>query len=422
MGVETATTLEGLRTKLGQLEVALSAIVDALVWIDGEGRIQWCNAPFQRLVSHQGREVLGARLVELLPLEEEGRPLPLKAHPVTLALNGQPNAVGSFEFRKADQRVVLEVFAARVQFNRYETSTVVAIRDITERRQAEEKEQQLAAEAAASAAAERKRAAELATAYKELKSTQTMLVQAEKMAAIGQLASGVAHEVKNPLGIILQGVNYLEGEITPERKEAAEVLQMIKEAVMRADKIVRDLLNFSRQTPLEPKACDITQIIRASLGLIERQLTLSNVRVTEAFADGLPPVVIDENQMKQVFINILLNALQAMPQGGVLTLRTSTRAPECLPQGLVRRALETFRAGEAALLCEVDDTGVGLPTDKLQRAFDPFFTTKPAGEGTGLGLAISRSIVEKHRGAIAMASEEGRGTTVSIALPIADGG
>ena len=421
MSVETAATLEGLRTKLGQLEVALSAIVDALVWIDEEGRVQWCNAPFRRLVDQSEHEVLGAKLVEFLPLEEQGKPLPLKAHPVHLALSGQPNAVGSFEFRKADQRVVLEVFAARVQFNRQEMSTVVAIRDITERRQAEEKEKRLAAEAADAAAAARKRAAELDQAYTELKSTQTMLVQAEKMAAIGQLASGVAHEVKNPLGIILQGVNYLEGEITPDRKEACEVLQMIKEAVMRSDKIVRDLLNFSRQAPLEPKACDINQVIRASLGLVERQLTLNNVRVTEAFAEGLSPVVIDENQMTQVFINVLLNSLQAMPQVGELVLRTSTRAPENLPQGIVRRALEAFKAGEAALLCEVADTGAGIPKDKLSKVFDPFFTTKPAGQGTGLGLAITRSIVEKHRGAIAMASDEGRGTTVSIALPLADG-
>jgi len=422
MGGTTVSRADDLRTKLGKLEVALSAIVDALVWIDGDGRVQWYNAPFRRLVNRPDAAVLDARLVDLLPLGEGGRPLPPQAHPVNLALSGQPNAIGSYEYRGGDQPAVLEVFAARVQFSRQELNTVVAIRDITERRRAEEKEQRLAAEAAASAAAARKRAAELDTAYKELKSTQAMLVHAEKMAAIGQLASGVAHEVKNPLGIILQGVNYLEGRVGPKDPEEVEVLQMIKEAVMRSDKIVRDLLNFSRQRPLEPKPCDIAQVIRDSLGLVGKQFALHNISVQEEFTDGLPPVVIDENQMKQVFINVLLNALQAMPQGGELTLRTAAAAPESLPVELARRALAMWRPGEGAARCEVTDTGVGIPAEQLPKAFDPFFTTKPAGQGTGLGLAISRSIVEKHRGGITIASQEGRGTTVTIALPIVQEG
>lgn len=187
---------------------------------------------------------------------------------------------------------------------------------------------------------------------------------------------------------------------------------------MRSDRIVRDLLNFSRQRPLEPKPCDIAQVIRDSLGLVEKQLALQNIAVRQAFADGLPPVVIDENQMKQVFINVILNALQAMPKGGELTLRTAAAAPESLPVELARRALMTWRPGEAAVRCDVADTGVGIPADQVQKAFEPFFTTKPAGQGTGLGLAISRSIVEKHRGGISLASHEGRGTTVTIVLPI----
>ena len=418
MGEVTLSRVDELRTKLGKLEVALSAIVDALVWIDGEGRVQWYNAPFRRLVDRPDATVLGARLVDLLPLEEGGDPLPLHAHPVHLALNGRPNAVGSYEYRGGGQPVVLEVFAARVQLSRHELSTVVAIRDITERRRAEEKERRLAAEASASAASERKRAAELDAAYKELKNTQAMLVHAEKMAAIGQLASGVAHEVKNPLGIILQGVNYLEGTIGPGDPEGSEVLQMIKEAVMRSDRIVRDLLDFSRQRPLEPAPCDIAQVLRDSLGLVGKQLALHNVTVREAFAEGLPPVVIDEHQMKQVFLNVLLNALQAMPQGGTLTLRTDATAPESLPIELARRALAMWRPGETAVRCEVTDTGAGIPADQLPRAFEPFFTTKPAGQGTGLGLAISRSIVEKHRGGITLASQEGRGTTVTVVLPV----
>jgi two-component system NtrC family sensor kinase len=185
---------------------------------------------------------------------------------------------------------------------------------------------------------------------------------------------------------------------------------------------VRDLLNFSRQAPLELKACDMNAVMSASLGLVEKQLTLNNINVTEEFNEHLPPVTVDENQMKQVFINILLNALQAMPHGGELVLRTSIKALADLPEEITRRAMGSFRPGETALLCEVKDTGVGIPKDKLGRVFDPFFTTKPAGQGTGLGLAITRSIIEKHRGLIAIESKEGHGATVTIALPIINGG
>jgi len=423
MGVETTASqtsqVDELRAKLGKLEVALSAIVDPIVWIDMDGRVQWYNAPFRRLVERQDSEVMGAKLVELLPLAEDGKPLTSEAHPIQVALNGQPNAFGSYEFRKGDQRVILEVFAVRVRFSKHEMSTVVAVHDITERKRAEEKERQLANAAAASAVAARKRAEELGVAYKELQSTQQMLVQAEKMAAVGQLASGIAHEVKNPLGIILQGVNYLEQEIRPAQNDQQDVLQMIKEAVLRSDKIVRDLLNFSRQAPLEAKPRDLNAVLRTALELVGKQLTLSNIKVTERLAAALPVVLIDENQMKQVFINVILNSLQAMPRGGEVILRTRLVDVRRLADEMAARARQLFRPGEAAVLCEVEDTGTGIPKDKLGKVFDPFFTTKPAGQGTGLGLAITRSIVEKHRGVIAIDSEEGRGTTVRVALPVA---
>lgn len=425
MAVETSNQsnqLDELRAKLGKLEVALSAIVDPIVWIDLEGRVQWYNAPFRRLVERQDAEVVGAKLVELLPLAEQGKPLPPEAHPLNRAMNGQPNAFGSYEFTKGDQRLVLEVFAVRVRFSKHEMSTVVAIHDITERKQAEEKERRLADAAADSAVAARKRAEELDKAYKELQNTQSMLVQAEKMAAVGQLASGIAHEVKNPLGIILQGVNYLEQEIGSDRKDHYDVLQMIKEAVVRSDKIIRDLLNFSRQAPLQFQPCDLNTILRTSLELVGKQLALHNIKVTERLAAELPVVTVDENQMKQVFINVILNSLQAMPRGGELTLRTRRAAVTELSEGMASRARQLFHREEAAALCEVEDTGMGIPQDKLGKVFDPFFTTKPAGQGTGLGLAITRSIVEKHRGVIAIESEEGRGATVLVALPVSEPG
>lgn len=420
MGAPTDDLLQ-LRTKLEKIELALSAIIDAIVWTDDAGRIQWFSSPFRRLVGKPDTEIVGASLTDLLPLEDNGRQLTPAQHPVARALAGQPNAIGSYEFRKPERTLILEILAARVQVSRQERSTVVSIRDVTARKQAEEQVKQLAAAATASAESERRRAAELDRAYRELKETQNMLVQAEKMAAIGQLASGIAHEVKNPLGIILQGVNFLEEEISQEQAQQVEVLKMIKEAVRRSDKIVRDLLKFSRQAPVEAQPCDLAAVMAEALTLVEQQLVLKNITVVREFAAGLPAVMLDDNQMKQVFINIIMNAIHAMPQGGALTLRARRQVLEERQRGVGRRATDVFHPGQVVVVGEVVDTGCGIPAESLAKVFEPFFTTKPAGEGTGLGLAITRSIIERHRGLIDIDSRVGHGTTMRIVLPLPDG-
>ena len=413
--------VEELRAKLGRLEVGLSAIVDPLVWVDPDGRVQWYNAPFRRLVDQPDAVVTGANLLDLLPLAANGACLSPDRHPVSLALNGHPTTGDCYEFSKGDRRMVLEIFGARVQFSKHELNAVFAIHDVTQRKDAQAKERELAAAAAASADAARKRAAELDTAYRELRSAHNMLIQAEKMAAIGQLASGVAHEVKNPLGIILQGVNYLETTIPADRAEDRQVLQMIKEAVLRSDKIVRDMLHFARQQPLEQKPCDINAVVRTALALVGKQFTVHNIAVVEELDPRLPQVVLDENQIQQVLLNLLINSLQAMPQGGTITLSTRMANGGRLLPDVEQRFTAALRPQERALVCQVRDTGQGMSPERQGRAFEPFFTTKPAGQGTGLGLAISRSIIEKHRGAIWLDSVERQGTTVSIALPVANG-
>ena len=293
-------------------------------------------------------------------------------------------------------------------------------RDITELKRVQEKEKELAA-AAAAAAADKKRAVEIAKAYKELKDTQAMLIQAEKMSAVGQLASGVAHEVKNPLAIIIQSVNYLEKELDAEGGERLEVLNMIKEAIRRADKIIHGLLEFSRVASLEYRPGEINKVIKASLDLVEKQVVLKNIKIIKELAADAPLILMDENQMEQVFVNVILNSLQSMPEGGCLTLRTYTRELKELKDGIGRKAQDLFLPGEAMLICEVEDTGAGIPKDKLDKVFDPFFTSRPPGEGTGLGLSITRSIVESHKGLINIESEEEKGTKFTITLPIAKG-
>jgi len=256
-------------------------------------------------------------------------------------------------------------------------------------------------------------------AQEEARNTQELLIHAEKIRAIGQLASGVAHEVKNPLAIILQAASYLEQDGTLRTPKQVEFLAMIKESVTRADHIVRALLNFSRQEQLRMQPDQLNPIVDGALELADRQMHLRNVTTAKEFAPSLPPVRVSADHMKQVFINLILNALQAMPRGGQLTIRTLATRLSGTATLLSRRVTDPLKPGDPVVVCEVSDSGCGIPRERIAKLFEPFYTTRPAGEGTGLGLSISRKIVEAHRGLIDVDSDEGHGTTVRIILPVA---
>ncbi|MCK4851759.1 MAG: PAS domain-containing protein [Candidatus Omnitrophica bacterium] len=249
---------------------------------------------------------------------------------------------------------------------------------------------------------------ELQSAYHDLKETQKQLIQSAKMGAVGMLAGGVAHEVKNPLGIIMQCINYLEKATGADKKKQSEILSIGRKAVIRADKIVHGLLNFSKPAPLELKPCGMEDVLQTSLELVGQQLKLKGVKIIQDFAPGLPLVMIDENQIRQVFLNIFLNALQAMPEGGELTTRIYTRKLTETKDLIGSKEEDFMKIGDRILVCEIENTGSGISEDKLSKVFDPFFTTREPGEGTGLGLTITRSIVERHNGVIEMESKEDR--------------
>lgn len=254
--------------------------------------------------------------------------------------------------------------------------------------------------------------------YSKLQETQLQLIQSAKRVVVGELAGGVAHEVKNPLATISMCIKYLESEPDPGKEEREKKLKIMKEAVSRADKIVCSLLNFSGSDPLELEPCEINTVIRSSLDLVGRKIGIEHVKITEALDEHLPLVMIDENQMKQVFINTILNSLQAMPEGGELTVRTYTGEVTEPRNGVGTRTTDHFMRGDKGLICEIQDTGKGIPEDYAARVFDPFFTSKAIGEGPGLGLTIIGSIVERHRGLIDIESKEGQGTKVIITLPV----
>jgi signal transduction histidine kinase len=261
-----------------------------------------------------------------------------------------------------------------------------------------------------------KRAVELKMAYDELKEMQDKLIQSEKLKAIGQLASGVAHEMRNPLGIIMQGVAYLEQIISPQAKEPRETLSIVKESAQRADRIVISLLDFSRATRLELHPESIGSILESSLNLVKTEL--KNIEVAREIQEDLPKVLVDKNKLTQVFINLFINAIQAMPEAGKLTIRSFIKQLEEARNSIDERLDYSFQAGEKAVVVEIEDTGMGISEENLKRIFDPFFTTKGMGKGTGLGLSVSRNIIIMHKGLMEIKSQVKKGTRVIITLRI----
>jgi signal transduction histidine kinase/HAMP domain-containing protein len=231
----------------------------------------------------------------------------------------------------------------------------------------------------------------------ELGQAQEQLVRSTKMAAIGELAANVAHEINNPLTSVLGYTTHLLKTLEmPE--EPRKVLGVMEQETLRVRKIIRNLLDFARQRPSWMRPADVLQPLRETLALVQGVAEASAVRIREDF-DGIPILItMDPNEIKQVFINIVNNALQAMPQGGELKIRANVD-----------------RQGEAVI--EFSDTGVGIPEEDRKKIFEPFFSTKGEGRGTGLGLSISERIIHNHSGRIEVESAAGQGTTFRVVLP-----
>ena len=256
---------------------------------------------------------------------------------------------------------------------------------------------------------------EVRASHQRHKATQLQLIQAAKMECVGTLAAGVAHEVKNPLQTILMGLAYMSKNIPSEDETLTSVLDDMRDAVRRADAIVRDLLYLSAARQIEIKPHDVNAVVERSLLFVNYDLTRSRVLVHRDFEAPLPWVRLDEAKMEQVFINLFMNAIHAMPNGGDLNLRTRTL--EFAPSnGGTDFHMNKFQMGDRTVVIDVEDTGPGIPAEKLQRVFEPFFTTKPNGVGTGLGLPISKQIVEMHGGLIKLSAGARGGTRATIIL------
>src|SRR5881296_529033 len=234
----------------------------------------------------------------------------------------------------------------------------------------------------------------------ELKRTQAQLIQSTKLAAIGELAANIAHEINNPLTSVLGFASYLAEQVPPGQPWREE-LELIQEEAGRARDIVRDLLHFSRQREFVPQMTDLNVVLEQTLTMVRRQGAFDAITLVEEYAPGLPPVEVDVPRVKQVFLNLINNAVYVLKDGGTLTVRSSV-------------------VGDTVQV-EVIDTGTGIPAEHLDRIFEPFFTTKPDVSGTGLGLPVSLGIVQNHGGTIEVKSEPGRGSTFIVKLPARPG-
>ncbi len=238
----------------------------------------------------------------------------------------------------------------------------------------------------------------LLTVLDELSRTQAQLVHSEKLASVGLLAGGVAHEINNPLMVILGRTELLlmEDGLPEDIRRNLETVRLETERIGR---IVQNLLTFSRKSRQEKiEAVDVNEVLNRTLMLSEHQLAVSNVKVHKELDPDLPHIQANPGQLQQVFMNLIINAHHAMPEGGRLTVRT----------GVVPRQ---------RVFIEVEDTGCGIAAEDLDRVFDPFYTTKEEGKGTGLGLAVSRNIVEGHGGLIGVQSAPGEGAVFRVILP-----
>jgi two-component system NtrC family sensor kinase len=239
----------------------------------------------------------------------------------------------------------------------------------------------------------------------ELQENQEQLLQSRKIAAIGTLTSGIAHELNNPLNNIVLTAETLKEdfrELRPE--EALALIEDILTQSERAAEIVKDLLDFSRSERPEFEPVAISSLLNDTLKLVKNQLMLSSVELETELSTDFPPVSGDRKSLRQAFLNLFINAIQAMPKGGTLGIRAYV--PD----------------GQPWVKVDVVDTGVGIPPENLPRLFEPFFTTKEVGRGTGLGLAVTYSILQKHGGRIEVHSTPGRGTTFTVSLPVSTEG
>jgi len=271
---------------------------------------------------------------------------------------------------------------------------VLLSQDVTEKKLLEEKLQKYNEELEQKV---KERTEEIENAYNKLQIAQQQLIQSEKMAAIGQFVAGLAHEINNPLDGIQNCLQAILSDIH-NIEQTKNYAELSLEGLYKIEMLVRKLLSYARTYTLEKSEVDINFILKDILSLTSLKLKNKNISIKEEFSHDLPTIYGDHHYIEQIFVNLILNAFDAMPQGGQL-------------------AVKTYLDKEGFVTIKVIDTGQGIPREYLNKIFDPFFTTKQKSNGTGLGLYLTYSFVAQHQGKVLVKSKEGKGTEFTVLLP-----
>ena len=387
-----------LASERNLLRSVIDNLPDAIFLKDTEGRYLLDNvAHYRGLGASEASEVLGRTVFDFFPDE-----LAEHFHQNDLAIIGSGQASLNHEERTFNVRGEPRwLLTTKVPWRDDEGEILGVLciaRDITEQKEAQENLRKAYAELAYSREEVLAAMEKLQAAHQQLRDVQLQFVEAEKMKSIGRLAAGVAHEVKNPLAVIKMGVDFLAQQALGDDTTHL-ILKEMADAVQRADNVISGMLDYSRPKQLEVQRTDLNAIITQALKLVRGEMKFKTHIVRELQSD-LPSLVLDGAKVSQVFINLLTNALHAMDEGGTLIVRTYSKQLTGVGANVGDSRAGNLRVGGQIVVAEIDDTGHGIPEEKLSKIFEPFFTTKPTGRGTGLGLSVVKTIIDLHRATI----------------------
>ena len=373
--IRDITERKRAEVSLSRLAAIVESSEDAIVSKALDGTIMSWNAGAERMFGYSAGEMLGRHISILAPPE---RPCEVPAMLERIKLGERVDHFETVRVRKDGRRIDVSV-------------TISPIRDVSGK--------------VLGAAAIKREITEQKRVNEEIRAMTQQLWQAAKLASVGELAASIAHELNNPLATVTLRIESVLAR-TPADDPRRRALEIVEQEAKRMGDLVANLLQFARRGDGQASTVEIRQELAKALELIHHNLRKRLISIVQEFAPDTPTIYADRQKLRQVFLNLLTNASDAMPQGGTLTLRT---------------APATLDNGKPAVLIELADTGTGILAENLERIMEPFFTTKEEGKGTGLGLAICRRVVQEHHGSIQIASEVGKGTTVRIVLPVKDG-
>ncbi len=413
--VERERAEGALRASRERLQLMVDGAKDyAIFMLDVEGTVHSWNAGAERIHRYVEEEIVGRSLSQFYTADDCSKHKPQ----LDLATASREGAVEDegWRIRKDGSQFWANTILTSLRGDDGRLrGFAVLTRDVSERRRIEEQLKDANVELSKREEAVKTALADVTKTHEALKSAQLQVIQTEKMESVGRIAAGVAHEVKNPLAIILSGIDYLGEHVNGDATQA-EVLREMEQAVTRADRILGGLLDFSAPRTLEVRLESLNAVIDQALLLVKHELDRGRVSVVRQLAADLPAAYFDKRKMEQVFINLFLNSIQAMPKGGTLTVKTWSRPASDLVLPVGSRTSRVVKRAVPVVVAEVDDTGIGIPEDLLRKIFEPFFTTKPTKKGTGLGLTVAKAIVEMHGGSVNISNRGRGGVQVLVTL------